>query len=165
MALKLNNGTGEILKIIHTLAAAAIAATMILSGCASAPQQDYTTYYPASSSAPQSYYGIIDSIQMTQTGNSGSSGAGAVIGGVVGGLLGNQVGGGNGKTAATVAGVVGGAVVGNQIEKTNKTQARDMVQISVRLDNGAYQTVVQDSAGDLRVGNRARIENGRVYRY
>ena len=102
---------------------------------------------------------------MTPGSNSGSSGAGAVIGGVVGGLLGNQVGGGNGKTAATVAGVVGGAVVGNQIEKTNKTQARDMYQISVRLDNGAYQTVVQDSASDLRVGNRARIENGRVYRY
>ena len=154
------------MKITHTLAVAAIAATAVLSGCASAPQQDNTTtYYPAASSSPQSYYGTIDSIRMTQAGNSGGSGAGAVIGGVVGGLLGNQVGGGNGQTAATVVGVVGGAVVGNQIEKSNRAQARDMYQISVRLDNGTYQTVVQDSVGDMRVGNRARIENGRVYRY
>jgi hypothetical protein len=25
--------------------------------------------------------------------------------------------------------------------------------------------IVQDNPGDLRVGDRARIENGRVYRY
>lgn len=37
-------------------------------------------------------------------------------------------------------------------------------QISVRLENGSYQTIQQDSLVDLQVGNRVRIENGRVYR-
>jgi outer membrane lipoprotein SlyB len=89
---------------------------------------------------------------------------GAVVGGVVGGVLGNQVGSGRGRTAATAAGAVGGAVVGNQIEKANR-QPTAMYQVGVRLDNGSYQTVVQDSVADLSVGNRVRIENGRAYRY
>jgi hypothetical protein len=90
---------------------------------------------------------------------------GAVVGGVVGGLLGNQVGGGTGKAVATVAGVVGGALAGNQIEQNNRAQTRDMYQIRVRLENGGYQTIVQDSIADLRIGNRVRIEGDRVYRY
>jgi len=160
----LNSGTGEILKITHAMVAATITATAMLAGCASAPEQaSSSTYYPAASSSNRSYYGVVDSIQMTPA--RANSGTGAVIGGVVGGLLGNQVGGGNGKAVATVAGLVGGAVVGNQIEKNNKAQARDMYQVSVRLDDGGFQTITQDSPGDLRVGDRARIENGRVYRY
>jgi outer membrane lipoprotein SlyB len=98
-------------------------------------------------------------------GNTGGIGAGAVVGGLVGGLLGNQVGGGRGKTAATVAGVVGGAVVGNQVEQRNAAPARQMYQVGVRLDNGAYQTIMQDSVADLRVGSRVRIQNERVYLY
>ena len=31
--------------------------------------------------------------------------------------------------------------------------------------NGEYRTVVQDSAADLRPGNRVRVVDGRVYRY
>jgi hypothetical protein len=34
----------------------------------------------------------------------------------------------------------------------------------VRLDNGAYQTVTQQSINDLRVGDQVRIENDRVSR-
>jgi outer membrane lipoprotein SlyB len=108
---------------------------------------------------------VVDSIQVVQqnTGNSGI-GAGAVVGGVVGGVLGNQVGGGSGRSLATAAGVVGGALVGNQIQKNNQ-QTRDVYQIGIRLDNGAYQTMTLDAVGDLRVGNRVRIENNRVFRY
>jgi uncharacterized protein YcfJ len=98
--------------------------------------------------------------------NSGRSGigAGAVVGGVVGGLVGNQIGGGSGRTAATAVGVVGGALIGNQIQNNNQ-QVRDVYQVGIRLDSGAYQTMTLDDVGDLRVGNRVRIENGRVYRY
>jgi outer membrane lipoprotein SlyB len=40
-----------------------------------------------------------------------------------------------------------------------------MYAVNVRLDNGEYRTVVQDSVYDLRVGNRVRMVDGRVYRY
>jgi outer membrane lipoprotein SlyB len=83
---------------------------------------------------------------------------------VVGGLLGNQVGGGTGRGLATAAGVVGGAVVGTQVEQRNR-QGGTAYQIGVRLDNGGYQTYTQDSVGDLNIGNRVRVDNGRVYRY
>lgn len=139
----------------------------ILSGCAS------PGYYPPATSKPypaprqtypSSMYGTVDSIQLQQGTGGNGIGVGTVVGGVVGGLLGNQVGGGNGKKAATVAGAIGGAMVGHQIEQRN-AQVRDAYQIGVRLDNGGYQTVTQDSTADLYVGSRVRIENGRVYRY
>jgi outer membrane lipoprotein SlyB len=157
--------TGELMKTTQIFAATAIVATAFLSGCASAPRQETYSAYPASSAPSYStYYGVVDSIQVTRASETSGVGAGAVVGGLVGGLLGNQVGHGSGKAAATAAGVVGGAVVGNQVEKSNQSP-QDMYQISIRLDNGGYQTIVQDNVGDLRVGTRARIENGRAYRY
>ncbi len=150
--------------------AAVVLSVAILAGCAAPYNSDPgANQYPQTpvSNAPayNSVYGVVDSIQAVQqtTGHSGI-GAGAVVGGVVGGLVGNQIGSGSGRTAATAAGVVGGALVGNQIQNNNQ-QVREVYQIGVRLDNGAYQTMTLDSIGDLRVGNRVRIENGRVYRY
>ena len=141
------------------IAAALLAATALLGGCAStAPQQ--TSY---SAQEQNMGYGTIDSIQVV-TSKPANSGAGAVAGGLVGALLGNQIGSGGGRTAATVAGAVGGAVVGNQVEG-NRAQAKDAYQISVRMDNGDYRIVTQDSVYDLRVGNRVRLVDGRVYRY
>ncbi|WP_151636946.1 outer membrane lipoprotein [Noviherbaspirillum aerium] len=125
--------------------------------------------YPAQTTTQPGYgyqYGTVDSIQMVQgaaAAANGGIGVGTVVGGVVGGLLGNQVGGGSGRKAATVAGVIGGAVVGNQMEQRNN-QARNAYQVGVRLDNGAYRTIVQDNVADLYVGGRVRIENDRAYR-
>lgn len=135
----------------------------LMSGCAG------TDTRPVSSSSSYSgtTYGVVDAIEITRGGSDGIGGsgigAGAVIGGVVGGVLGHQVGGGTGKDVATVAGVVGGAMAGHQIEKSTKQQ--DAYRIRVRLDNGGYQTVTQQSINDLRVGDRVRIENDRVSRY
>ena len=67
--------------------------------------------------------------------------------------------------AATVAGVVGGAMVGNNIEKNRNQQGQNMVQIQVRMNNGDIINMVQESAGDLHVGNRVRVLDGRVLRY
>lgn len=157
------------MKTNYTVAATFILATAVLSGCASPYNpMPVSQPYPGStqSSQPQySEYGVIDSIQMVRGNASGGVGAGAVVGGVVGGLLGNQVGGGSGKAVATIAGVVGGAMAGNQIEQSNRAQTRDMYQITVRLNNGGYQTITQDSIADLRIGNRVRIDGNRVYRY
>ena len=139
-----------------------VAATLT-SGCANSDSR------PSSSSSSYSgaTYGVVEAIDMTSGGGGGIGGtgigAGAVIGGVVGGVLGHQVGGGKGQDIATAAGVVGGAVAGHQIEKSRTQQ--NTYRVRVRLDNGGYQTVTQQSISDLRVGDRVRIDNDRVTRY
>jgi outer membrane lipoprotein SlyB len=171
------------------IVASIVVAAAAISGCASpnyyapaasqlypAPSQSYSQPYPEpysqpSAASPRTYsrYGVVNSIQALQTNDRNSNGtgigAGAVLGGVVGGLIGNQVGGGRGRTAATVAGAIGGVMVGNQIEQSNNVQARNMYQIGILLDDGTYQNITQDNISDLRVGNRVRIEDERVYRY
>jgi outer membrane lipoprotein SlyB len=151
---------GEIMKTNLAIAASLMIVSTILAGCAS-PSRPLGSTAPATSYSTT--YGTVDSIQVVQTSSGNGSGVGTVAGGVVGGALGNQVGEGRGRTAATVAGAIGGAMVGNQMEKN--ASGNQVYQIGVRLDNGSYQTVQQDAVGDLQVGSRVRIENGRAYRY
>lgn len=150
-----------------TIATLMIASAALLGGCAStapAPYSNTGGAYGSPSSAAMGY-GTIDSIQVTRA-DAGTSGAGAVVGGLVGALVGNQVGSGSGRTAATVAGAVGGAALGNKVEGDRAANSgRDMYQINIRMDNGEYRSVTQDSVYDLRVGNRVRVVDGRAYRY
>jgi outer membrane lipoprotein SlyB len=153
------------MKSTHTIAALLIASTAVLSGCASTTSTPYNNGYNTGyNSNVSSGYGTIDSIQVVR-GQGNTSGGGAVVGGLVGALVGNQVGSGSGRTAATVAGAVGGAMVGNQVEANRGATGQDMYQINIRLDNGEMRSVTQDSVYDLRVGNRIRMVDGRVYRY
>ena len=157
------------MKAPRTLAAVAVAAAALLSGCASSPSYNNgyanNAYDRGYSNSASMAYGVIESIQVTQAENR-TSGGGAVVGALVGALAGNQIGSGSGRTAVTVAGGVGGAMVGNNIEKNrNAGGGQEMYQVNVRMDNGEYRTVVQDSVYDLRVGNRVRLVDGRVYRY
>lgn len=145
---------------------ALLAASTFVAGCAAPGYPQASSPYPAPAGQQGVYasYGVVDSIQVVNSQSGpGGIGAGTVVGGLVGGLLGNQVGGGTGRGLATAAGVIGGAVAGNQIEK--RTTQATAYQIGVRLDNGAYQTYTQESIGDLNIGNRVRVDNGRVYRY
>ena len=151
------------MKTTRTLAAAVVAATAILTGCAS-NTPSYNNGYNSGYNNVSMGYGTIESIQVVQGGNR-TSGAGAILGGVVGALAGNQVGSGSGRTAATVAGGVAGAAIGNKVESNRNAGGQELYQINVRMDNGEYRTVNQDSVYDLRVGNRVRIVDGRVYRY
>jgi outer membrane lipoprotein SlyB len=157
------------MKASRTFAAAVVTAGALLSGCASSPAYNdgYNNgaYNGGRSDSASMGYGTIESIQVTQAENR-TSGAGAVVGGLVGALAGNQVGSGSGRTAATVAGGVAGAAIGNNVERNrNAGGGQEMYQVNIRMDNGEYRTVVQDSAYDLRVGNRVRLVDGRVYRY
>jgi outer membrane lipoprotein SlyB len=134
------------------------ALALALAGCSSSPYQSTTSSYPAASNVT---YGTVESVEVTDAQKSGI-GLGSVAGAVVGGVLGNQVGGGRGRTAATVGGAVAGGVAGHEVEKRVGNQA-EAYRVRVRLDNGTTQVLNQESANDLRVGGRVRIENGRAY--
>ncbi|MES3002202.1 MAG: glycine zipper 2TM domain-containing protein [Pseudomonadota bacterium] len=94
------------------------------------------------------------------------SAAGGVIGAVVGGLLGNTIGGGSGRAAATVLGAGAGAVVGSNIARNSGGQynaSYPVYRVTVQTDNGLMRTYDVNATGDLRAGDRVRIENGMIY--
>jgi outer membrane lipoprotein SlyB len=115
-------------------------------------------------------YGRVTNVSLISPGTSNvtpnRSAAGTVIGAVVGGLLGNQIGHGGGRAAATVLGATAGAVVGNNIANNNAPRynaSYPVYRISVQTDQGAYRTYDVNGTGDLRAGDRVRIENGVIY--
>lgn len=140
---------------------------------ASYPNQTYPagTYpagtYPANQQNQNRYieYGRVSNVEVFRTPEQArSSGIGAILGGVAGAVVGHQIGGGTGKGVATVAGAVGGAVAGNAIERNRNTTVRETYRVSVQLDNGTGRAYDVPSTGDLRIGDRVRIENGLLYR-
>jgi len=142
-----------------------------LSGCETMNQPSYgydqAPDYRQSSNYRDSYsmYGIVQSIELVRQERAGSTiGLGTIAGAVVGGLVGNQIGSGKGNTAATVVGVAGGAYVGHELENRNQQQS-DAYRVTVRMENGANQTLMQNMSDDIRVGDRVRIDNGVARRY
>ena len=105
--------------------------------------------------------GRVDSIIPIENAGQGS-GAGALLGGVLGGVLGHQVGNGRGRDAATVVGAVGGAVLGNQVERNNN--ASRSYDVRVRMDDMSYRTVRYEVEPNVRVGDKVRLEGGRLVR-
>ena len=147
------------------LGAAALA--LFVSACGSDPvsysEPRYVSSgsYSAANDLPADY-GRVVAIDVVR-GSGRSSGAGAVIGGVIGGVLGHQVGSGRGNDAATVAGAVGGAVVGNEVEK-RRNNGDERYRVTVQMPDGREAAFEQDSLNGLRVGDRVRIDGGRVFR-
>jgi outer membrane lipoprotein SlyB len=129
------------------------------------------TAYPGTVNSGNAYsgYGVVQSIDLVQQGNTGIGGSGigigTIAGAVVGGVLGHQVGSGRGNTVATVAGAAGGAYVGHQVESRQQQRTADVYRLTVRMDSGSYQTLTQNTNTDFRVGDRVRIDNGVVARY
>ncbi len=109
--------------------------------------------------------GTVTDMQFMAGGGGGNTtGGGAVVGAIVGGVIGHQMGGGRGRDVATVAGAVGGGLIGNEVERSNNSQGGQNVRITVRLDDGRYYDFQQAVAGDIRVGDRVRVNNGFVSR-
>ncbi|MBC5782416.1 glycine zipper 2TM domain-containing protein [Ramlibacter sp. USB13] len=128
----------------------------------------YSTY-PTTASYPAAgtEYGRIVNIEYMPVGTSAPTTniLGAVIGGVAGGVIGNQIGSGSGRTAATILGAVGGAAVGNHLARNSAgatTQAG--YRITMQTDQGIMRTYEVPATGDLRVGDRVRVDNGVIYR-
>lgn len=145
-------------------------AMLALAGCGT-PNQGYPAPPVQASSnnaaTLTSGYGVVQAIDMVprQTQSSGGMGLGTVAGAVVGGVLGNQIGQGRGQTAATVVGAAGGALAGHAIENRGQQTAQAQVyRVSLRMDDGSVQTLVQEAAPNLRIGDRVRISNGVIER-
>lgn len=146
-----------------------IAAALMLGACATPNNNSYPSSSAPASSSAYSGYGVVQSIELVRqdASNNNRIGLGTVAGAIVGGVVGNQIGEGKGNTAATVAGAAGGAYAGHQIEKNTRGggAASDAYRVSVRMDDGSYQTVLQASDNGLRPGDRVRISNGVAVRY
>ena len=137
----------------------------LLSACASRPQVNEPVYSP-SRSAPSAAvsYGVVRSIDAVAAASDQPPGGGAVVGGIIGAVVGRQFADSNsGKNVGTVAGAVGGALIGNEVEK-NVRRDQQGVRVNVQLDRGGVRSFEFKSIGDLRVGDRVRIDGNQLYR-
>jgi outer membrane lipoprotein SlyB len=165
------------IRILSLASAATLAAA--LTGCAADPY-GYNTNYPVSQGPAGAVYpsqqvgyveyGRITNVALISSGNrqsNGNAAAGTVLGAVAGGLLGNQIGHGGGRAAATILGAVGGGALGTRIAgggtPAYANEGGPVYRVSVRTDSGQLRTYDVSATGDLRPGDRVRIENGVIY--
>ena len=107
----------------------------------------------------------IGEVQQTQTGTVISlrrvelkpdgSVAGTALGAVGGGVLGSMFGGGNAKLLTATAGAVAGGVAGNAIA----TRAKEGIEYTVKMDNGAVVTIAQGTTPMISVGQKVYVIN------
>lgn len=139
----------------------------LLSACASRPQQvsNAPVYSPSRGVAPAGVtYGVVRSIESVGAASDQTHGGGAVVGGIIGAVVGRQFADSNsGKNVGTVAGAVGGALIGNEVEK-NARRDQQAVRVNVQVDYGGVRSFDFRSIGDLRVGDRVRIEGNQLFR-
>ena len=155
-----------------SVASSAVALASLIACAPMNPPGPVSTYPATSYPAPNNQgvyleYGRVSNVEVVRLQEPARGpGIGAVLGGVAGAVVGNQIGTGGGRTAATVIGAVGGAVAGNAIERsrTANVSAGESYRVSVQVDNGPMRTYDMTSYGDLRIGDRVRIENGQLYR-
>lgn len=148
----------------HAGLAAALIALFAATGCAIQPVQPPAQI--GNAPAPAAYrseYGRVQSIDLVRAENQ-TSGGGAVLGGLIGAVVGRQIGDGSGRAAGTLIGAAGGAIIGNQIEK-NQRGAQDVYRVAIRTEQGQLRSFDYQQPGDLRVGDRVRIENNQVFRF
>ncbi len=152
-------------------------AALSLAACSSypmGPTYGTTTTYPASSYPAAQYpvagteYGRILNIEYMPAGTHAPTSnniLGAVVGGLAGAALGSTIGGGTGRTAATVLGGVAGAAIGNQVARNAQgVTTAPGYRITMQSDQGVIRTYEVPATGDLRVGDRVRVDNGVIYR-
>ena len=172
--------------------ATAIAAAAALSACGTPPYATsgemggtngyppYGGYYPDQRAgyypdqrAGYVEYGRITEVALISNGTTVNGGPGApnngaatVAGAVVGGVVGNQFGHGGGRAAATILGAIGGAAIGNNLSRNTApsySYTGPVYRVTVQTDSGVYRSYDVGSTGDLRPGDRVRIENGVIY--
>lgn len=132
------------------------------------PTQPVSTYPVSTMPVAGVEYGRIVNIEYLPAGTSSPTGPnilGAVVGGLAGAALGNQVGSGGGRAAATILGGVAGAAVGSHIARNAQGVTTTAgYRITMQSDSGMIRTYEVPATGDLRVGDRVRVDNGVIYR-
>ena len=131
-----------------TLAAIAVAAA--LGGCASDPY--YYQYGDSRYSEPSRY----NYAPAPAYGNVAYEEVGRVVAIDVVGRRGGATG------AGAVAGAIVGAVAGHEIEK--RRSGDEEYRLTVELRDGRTATFVQESLNGIRVGDRVRVVDNRLYR-
>lgn len=86
---------------------------------------------------------------------------GAIVGGVAGAAIGSQLGGG--RDPATVLGGAAGAAIGSQVGSA-AAAVNTPYRVTIQTDAGFFRTYDVPGTGDLKVGDRVRVENGVIYR-
>lgn len=145
-----------------TTLAAALSALALVAACGSNPPSNQSvgnTYGSATQAVQYGYVSHIDVVSVA----SRPSGGGAILGAVIGAVIGRQIGSGSGQDAATGVGAVGGAVIGHQIERRSRKDD-EVYRISVRLQDGRVEQFDYQEIGNLRAGDRVKIEGGQLYR-
>ena len=129
-------------------------ALLALASCDQTERTVYSAPMPVSQ-AQAVQYGTIVAVHKVrlETGN-GNQVAGAVVGGIAGAVVGNQFGKGSGNAVMTGAGAVGGAMLGSQM--AGGPTSRLARQWTVRLDNGAMISVIQDNV-QFRIGQHVQV--------
>src|SRR6266513_1726660 len=133
---------------------------------APAPQAAVETSMPAAAAqapqpaVPAGVFGTVESVKEVTTPGDGRSGVGAIGGGIAGAVLGNQFGHGTGRSIMTVLGAAGGALAGKEIEKQHNATKR--WDVTVRMDDGSYQTLSSPSLPYWHAGNRVRFLDGKL---
>jgi outer membrane lipoprotein SlyB len=165
---------------MHVLARVAVplVAASLLGACAVAPrsQGGWSGTSPESSWPAQGgsastavSFGTVTGIELARDGSRAApTGSGAVIGGIVGAVAGRAMAGSTTdgyrqRNIATALGAAVGAFMGHQAERHNLGSSAG-VRVTVALDRGGNVTLDQRDIGDLRVGDRVRIEGDRVMR-
>lgn len=160
--------------------AAAVALVAVLAACAypdpygpnnypASPASPYgTTTAPVPAPAAAVEYGRITNVALVSPGGTVATGndpIGTVVGGIVGGLLGNQIGSGGGQGVATILGALGGAAAGSYMAGGNRVYntGGPVYRVWVQTDSGVMRTFDVSATGNLRPGDRVRIENGMIY--
>jgi outer membrane lipoprotein SlyB len=146
--VKENTITGRLIRF-----AMLILTATVLASCANDPV--------ARNSAVRIGYGTVDPIEIYRSSDNQPINVGTLLGGIAGGVIGHQIGSGAGNTVAAIAGAIGGAVLGHEVEKK---VIGSRYRITVRLDSGSTVIVEDSREVELRVGDRVRVENNRVFR-
>ena len=170
--------------------AAATAAAALLAACGttnpSMPVSSYptttypTTSYPTTTTVPSApaaavEFGRVTDIQTVQMGATSATNpqvrnavVGGIIGAVVGNIAGKNISGGDYRSGTTIGGAAAGAAIGNRVGQAQSGSTvgagGPAYRVMVQTDQGAWRTYEVGALGDLRVGDRVRVENGVIYR-
>jgi len=100
-------------------------------------------------------------------GGGGGSGNGTMIGGLLGGLGGIAIGASSGRglgggLVGGVLGAVGGAIAGTILDNhTNIGGGGRGIEVTVQKDDGQTVTIAQRDDGDVQLGDRVQVVQGR----